>query len=56
MDYAKTAEALLKALGNEENIKTVTHCMTRMRFVLYDETIPKDETVKSIPGVLGVAR
>lgn len=56
MDYAKTAGELLKLLGNEGNIKTVTHCMTRMRFVLYDENIVEDEKVKAIPGVLGVAR
>lgn len=56
MNYAETARKLLEAVGGESNIKTVTHCMTRMRFVLQNETDIDDETVKNIPGVLGVAR
>lgn len=56
MNYAETAQKLLEAVGGESNIKTVTHCMTRMRFVLQDDTDIDDEMVKNIPGVLGVAR
>lgn len=56
MNYANTAKELLKAVGGTENIKTLTHCVTRMRFVLNDETLADDETVKAIPGVLGIAK
>lgn len=56
MNYGETAKELLKAVGGPENIRTLTHCMTRMRFVLKNESAVSDETVKAIPGVLGAAR
>lgn len=56
MNYGDTAKELLKAVGGPENIRTLTHCMTRMRFVLKNESAVSDKTVKAIPGVLGVAR
>lgn len=56
MDYKKTAEELLKKLGGVENIQTVTHCVTRLRLKLTDDTLIDDETIKNIPGVMGVMR
>lgn len=49
-------ERAVKGCGRAGNIRTLTHCMTRMRFVLKNESAVSDETVKAIPGVLGVAR
>ncbi|OMF85120.1 PTS transporter subunit EIIC [Paenibacillus sp. FSL R7-0337] len=49
----KTASEVLKAVGGKDNITTVTHCMTRLRFNLKDESIPNAEDIKKIPGVLG---
>lgn len=43
MSYAETAENIIKKIGGEANIKSVTHCMTRLRFVLRDESIVDDE-------------
>ena len=34
--YQKDVEQLLKCVGGKENIQAVSHCMTRMRFVLVD--------------------
>ena len=34
--FAADAEQLLKLVGGKENINAVTHCVTRMRFVLAD--------------------
>ena len=34
--YEKEARELLNAIGGRENISAVSHCMTRMRFVLTD--------------------
>ena len=34
------AEAVVKAVGGTANITSVTHCMTRLRFVLKDKSIP----------------
>lgn len=56
MDYSTTAKQLLGKLGGEKNIISVTHCMTRLRFVLKDETGIQDEQVKAISGVVGVMR
>lgn len=56
VDYGKTAKKVLQALGGEKNVQTVTHCMTRLRFVLADESNVKDDEVKAIAGVMGVVR
>ncbi|MBR4551704.1 MAG: PTS transporter subunit EIIC [Oscillospiraceae bacterium] len=50
------AESVLKSVGGAENVTNVTHCMTRLRLNLKDESIPKDDEVKAIEGVLGVVR
>ena len=55
-DNRKIAEDVLKAVGGSENVAHATHCMTRLRLNLKDDSIPNDEQVKKIPGVLGVAR
>lgn len=52
--YTKLANDILAAVGGQENITNVTHCMTRLRFTLKDQSIPKDDEVKKIPGVMGV--
>lgn len=44
---------VLAIVGGSENVTSVTHCMMRLRFNLKDESIPKDDEVKNIDGVLG---
>lgn len=56
MDYKKTATEILKAIGGKENLSNMTHCATRLRLNLKDESIVDDEKVKSIDGVINVAR
>lgn len=53
-NYEALAEAVIAAVGGAENIQSVTHCMTRLRFVLKDDTIPNTEHIKTIPGVKGI--
>lgn len=53
-DYPPFAAEIVAAVGGKENIVSVTHCMTRLRFVLADESIVKDDEVKKINGVMGV--
>lgn len=53
---AEIAQNVLSAVGGKENVTSVQHCMTRLRFILKDDSIPKDDEVKKINGVLGVAR
>lgn len=49
------AASVLELVGGKENISFVTHCMTRLRLNLKDESIVDDEKVKKIKGVLGIA-
>ncbi|WP_290139150.1 glucose PTS transporter subunit IIA [uncultured Dubosiella sp.] len=53
-NYEPLAEAVIAAVGGPENITSVTHCMTRLRFVLKDDSIPNADQVKKIKGVKGV--
>ena len=55
-DNRKIAQDVLEAVGGSTNVAHATHCMTRLRLNLKDDSIPNDEQVKKIPGVLGVAR
>lgn len=36
-DYKVVADKIVDAIGGVDNIESVTHCMTRLRFVLKDE-------------------
>ena len=47
------AEAVVAAVGGSANITSVAHCMTRLRFVLKDQSIPKKAEVEKIKGVMG---
>ena len=55
-DYGPISRAIVTNLGGIDNITGVTHCMTRLRFVLKDETRANEEAVKAINGVIGVVR
>lgn len=50
------AEKILRAVGGKENVTSVSHCITRLRFVLKNESVPKDDEVSQIPGVIQVMR
>ncbi|GLC90466.1 PTS transporter subunit EIIC [Lysinibacillus piscis] len=52
--FQKIAEDVLQAIGGKDNVSHVTHCMTRLRFNLKDESIPNKEEMQNIPGVIGV--
>ncbi|WP_413727683.1 PTS cellobiose/arbutin/salicin transporter subunit IIBC [Sodalis sp. RH19] len=55
-NYAASAQSIVDALGGANNITAVTHCMTRLRFVINDDSALDTEKLKSISGVLGVVR
>lgn len=51
--FTEDAKLLLEYIGGKDNIKAVTHCVTRMRFVLIDEKkadVKKIESLKSVKG------
>lgn len=56
MKYDQMIEKILPAIGGEENISSVVHCATRLRFVLKDESKADDEAVKNIPGILQLVK
>lgn len=54
IDYKKTAEMLVKEVGGEDNIVGVTHCATRLRFILKDNSVVNKDKVSKIQGVITV--
>lgn len=55
MDYQKLAQEILEKVGGKSNINSLTHCATRLRFVLNDNGKANAEDIKAIKGVVGVA-
>ena len=49
--FLSDAKELLAAIGGKENITAVSHCITRMRFVLTD---PKNADIKRIEAIKSV--
>ncbi|WP_286905216.1 beta-glucoside-specific PTS transporter subunit IIABC [Clostridium sp. UBA1652] len=54
MNNKKLATDLLKLVGGEKNVVSVTHCMTRLRFNLNDINNAKADEIKKLEGVQGV--
>lgn len=52
--YRDDAEKLLEYVGGKENIAAVTHCTTRMRFVLNDQSKANEKAIEEIPSVKGM--
>ena len=52
-DNKKIATDVLAAVGGAENVTTVAHCMTRLRFTLKDIDLPDTKAVQKIDGVIG---
>ena len=51
--FEKDSKDLLQAIGGKDNITAVTHCATRMRFVLNDDKKADVESIETIPAVKG---
>ncbi|QMS96305.1 PTS system trehalose-specific EIIBC component [Streptococcus equinus] len=51
--FEKDAREMLEAIGGKENIAAVTHCATRMRFVLNDNSKADVKRLEKIPAVKG---
>lgn len=51
--FEQEAKDLLTAIGGKENVTAVTHCATRMRFVLGDDKKADVKTIEAIPAVKG---
>ncbi len=55
-NFNAVSKSIVDAIGGAENIAAVTHCMTRLRFVLHDETVVDAARLKAIKGVMGVVK
>ena len=51
--FEQAAKDLLQAIGGKENVTAVTHCATRMRFVLGDDKKANVKAIESISAVKG---
>ena len=56
MKYQAMIQQILQAIGGEDNIQSVVHCATRLRFVLKDENKADDQKAESISGILQVVK
>ncbi|MDQ9148305.1 beta-glucoside-specific PTS transporter subunit IIABC [Bacillus velezensis] len=53
MDYHKISKEILQLVGGEENVQSVIHCMTRLRFNLYDNAKADRSGLEQMEGVMG---
>lgn len=51
--FTEDAKLLLEYIGGKDNIKAVTHCVTRMRFVLIDEKKADEKKIESLKSAKG---
>lgn len=54
--YEPLAKEIIKNIGGKENIRSLTHCVTRLRFHLKDESKANDEVIKKMDGVVTVLK
>lgn len=52
MDFEKIAQNIIENVGGRSNIINVTHCMTRLRFVLEDDTLANEDELRAIETVI----
>jgi PTS system beta-glucosides-specific IIC component len=54
--YNELAKVIIKNVGGKENISGLAHCVTRLRFVLKDESKGNDAVLKQTDGVVTVVK
>ena len=54
--YKQLAQDIIKNVGGKENINGLTHCITRLRFKLKDESIANDDVLKNMSDVVTVMK
>lgn len=52
--YDLLAKDIIKKVGGKDNIISLVHCVTRLRFNLKDESLADDEALKKMEGVITV--
>lgn len=54
--YEGLAKDIIKNVGGKENINSLSHCVTRLRFVLNDVSKANDDVLKNMDGVVTVIK
>lgn len=54
--YENLAKEIVRNVGGKENVSSLTHCITRLRFKLKDESKANDEVLKNMEGVVTVMK
>ena len=54
--YKELSKEIVKNIGGKDNVISLTHCITRLRFKLKDESIAKDEVLNNIPGIVTIMK
>ena len=54
--YEELAREIVKNVGGKENVSSLTHCITRLRFKLKDEGRARDDVLKKMEGVVTVMK
>lgn len=54
--YEQLAKRIIENVGGESNISSLTHCVTRLRFQLVDESKANDDVLKSMHDVVTVMK
>ncbi|MEG0525931.1 PTS transporter subunit EIIC [Amedibacillus sp. YH-ame10] len=52
--YEDLANSVVDLIGGKDNVMFFTHCVTRLRFNLKDQSVVKTEQIEGLEGVIGV--
>lgn len=55
-NYDQLAKTIIKDVGGKDNVNSVVHCATRLRFKLKDEKKADDDAIKNTDGVVTVVK
>lgn len=56
MNYKDLASTIIELVGGKKNVNNVTHCVTRLRFSLVNESLAQTEKIEKLDGVIGVKK
>lgn len=56
MAYEELSKAIIAGVGGQDNVKSVVHCTTRLRFKLKNEKLAQDKQLKQLDGVLTIVK
>lgn len=51
--YQDLSQQLIGLVGGKENVSKLTHCVTRLRFILKDKSLLREQEINKLRGVIG---